>query len=280
MNAGEVVVREAVAEEADEVAGSYDWLFAPPGAPPDGWDPALAAERVRATIADPRSAMLVAVVEGRIVGLCSAYIDLLSVRYGLRCWVEDLAVDPGIRSRGVGAALLAAAREFARSHGASHLELDSADARIDAHRFYDREGANVHSRSFGWHGLGRRCRARDPLRLHRPRRPTQRRQVDARQRARRREGRDRLRPPADHPPCRPGDRTPLPSEEWQMVLVDLPGVQKPRDVLTERMQRRVEREVADSDAIVFVLNGAQGIGAGDRFIAETMLRAKGANHTA
>ncbi len=65
-----------------------------------------------------------------------------------------------------------------------------------------------------------------------------------------------------------------PAEEWQMVLVDLPGVQKPRDVLTERMQRRVEREVADSDAIVFVLNAAQGIGAGDRFIAERMLEAK------
>ncbi len=61
---------------------------------------------------------------------------------------------------------------------------------------------------------------------------------------------------------------------WQMVLVDLPGVQKPRDVLTERMQRRVEREVADADAIVLVLNGAQGVGAGDRFIAATMLAAK------
>ena len=65
-----------------------------------------------------------------------------------------------------------------------------------------------------------------------------------------------------------------PDQEWQMVLVDLPGVQKPRDVLTERMQRRVERELADSDAVVFVLNGAQGIGAGDRFIATTMLEAK------
>ena len=62
-----------------------------------------------------------------------------------------------------------------------------------------------------------------------------------------------------------------------MVLVDLPGVQKPRDVLTERMQRRVEREVADSDAIVFVLSGAQGLCVGDCFIAETMLKAKGAN---
>ncbi|MEZ5074736.1 MAG: GTPase Era [Solirubrobacterales bacterium] len=54
---------------------------------------------------------------------------------------------------------------------------------------------------------------------------------------------------------------------WQLVLTDLPGVQKPRDVLTERMQRRVERELADSDAILFVLNGEQGIGPGDRFIA-------------
>jgi GTP-binding protein Era len=66
-----------------------------------------------------------------------------------------------------------------------------------------------------------------------------------------------------------------PGGEWQMVLVDLPGVQKPRDVLTERMQRRVERELADSDAVLFVLNGEQGIGPGDRFIATTLLKAKG-----
>lgn len=58
-----------------------------------------------------------------------------------------------------------------------------------------------------------------------------------------------------------------PDESWQMVLTDLPGVQKPRDVLTERMQRRVERELADSDAVLLVLNGEQGIGPGDRFIA-------------
>ena len=66
-----------------------------------------------------------------------------------------------------------------------------------------------------------------------------------------------------------------PALAWQMVLVDLPGVQKPRDVLTERMQRRVERELADSDAVLLVLNGQQGIGPGDRFIATTLLRAKG-----
>ena len=54
---------------------------------------------------------------------------------------------------------------------------------------------------------------------------------------------------------------------WQLVLVDLPGVQRPRDALTERMQRRVERALADADAALLLLNGEQEIGAGDRFIA-------------
>ena len=63
------------------------------------------------------------------------------------------------------------------------------------------------------------------------------------------------------------------AEDWQLVLTDLPGVQRPRDALTERMQRRVEREIADSEAILFVVNGEQGIGPGDRFIANALLGA-------
>ena len=59
-------------------------------------------------------------------------------------------------------------------------------------------------------------------------------------------------------------------ENWQLVLVDLPGVQRPRDPLTERMQRQVERSLADADAVLFVLNGEQSIGAGDRFIASAI----------
>jgi GTP-binding protein Era len=62
-------------------------------------------------------------------------------------------------------------------------------------------------------------------------------------------------------------------EDWQLVVVDLPGVQKPRDALTERMQRRMESELRDSDAALFVLNGDQEIGPGDRFIAEALKRA-------
>jgi len=58
--------------------------------------------------------------------------------------------------------------------------------------------------------------------------------------------------------------------DWQLVLVDLPGVQRPRDVLTERMQRRVQHELADADACLMVLNAEQGLGPGDRFIASLL----------
>ncbi len=57
---------------------------------------------------------------------------------------------------------------------------------------------------------------------------------------------------------------------WQLVLVDLPGVQRPRDALTERMQRRVESELADADGCLFVVNAEQGIGPGDRWIASLL----------
>jgi GTPase len=61
--------------------------------------------------------------------------------------------------------------------------------------------------------------------------------------------------------------------QLQLVLVDLPGVQRPRDVLTRRMQGRVERELADSDVVLFVINGEEGVGPGDRFIVRALLGA-------
>jgi GTPase len=57
---------------------------------------------------------------------------------------------------------------------------------------------------------------------------------------------------------------------WQLVLVDLPGVQRPRDALTERMQARVESALAEADAALLLLNGEQVIGPGDRFVARAV----------
>jgi GTP-binding protein Era len=57
-------------------------------------------------------------------------------------------------------------------------------------------------------------------------------------------------------------------EESQLVLADLPGFQRPRDALTERMQKTVDKGFEDVDAALFVLSARERIGGGDRFIAE------------
>jgi GNAT superfamily N-acetyltransferase len=146
-------VRAARADEAAAIVPLYEWLFAPPGARPAAWDERRAEVALRQAIESHDACVLVAEdpsAGGTLIGLCTAYQDLHSVRFGYRVWVEDLAVHPDRRSEGVGAALLAAARDWARERGAVHLELDSAESRQDAHRFYEREGAAYRAISFGW----------------------------------------------------------------------------------------------------------------------------------
>jgi GTP-binding protein Era len=60
------------------------------------------------------------------------------------------------------------------------------------------------------------------------------------------------------------------THDTQMVLVDLPGVQRPRDTLTTRMAKRVRQELEGSDVALLILNGQQGVGPGDRFIAQAL----------
>ena len=56
-------------------------------------------------------------------------------------------------------------------------------------------------------------------------------------------------------------------DDWQLVLADLPGFQRPLDELTERMQRTVDSSFEEIDAVLFVLSAREQIGGGDRFIA-------------
>jgi GTP-binding protein Era len=60
------------------------------------------------------------------------------------------------------------------------------------------------------------------------------------------------------------------SGDCQIVLVDLPGVQRPRDALTARMAGRVQQELERADVALLILNGEQGVGPGDRFIAQAL----------
>lgn len=65
----------------------------------------------------------------------------------------------------------------------------------------------------------------------------------------------------------------LTRRDSQLILVDLPGSQRPRDIMTERMQRGVTRAVEDCDGALFVLNGEQKSGGGDRYLAELLAKA-------
>jgi GTP-binding protein Era len=57
-------------------------------------------------------------------------------------------------------------------------------------------------------------------------------------------------------------------DDYQLVLVDMPGFQRPRDALTEHMQRTVDSSFDEVDAVVLVLSARERIGAGDRFVAQ------------
>ena len=144
------MIRPARPEESPALVAAYDWLFAPPGSRPPAWDPDRAAERLRALIGADGGEALVAEAGSAVVGICTVYLDIESVRFGRRAWVEDLAVHPDHRSAGHGKALLDAARDWARTRRATHLELDSGEARADAHRFYERELPSWRSICFGW----------------------------------------------------------------------------------------------------------------------------------
>ncbi|WP_230973518.1 GNAT family N-acetyltransferase [Aeromicrobium terrae] len=144
------MIREATAADVPALVEGYEWLFAAPGRRVADWDAGTAAERLHALLDSDRGTVFVADVDGEVQGFITVYLDILSVRYGQRVWVEDLAVAPDARSGGLGGALLDAAKAWAREHGAAHLELDSAFTRVDAHRFYERTEPSWDARSFGW----------------------------------------------------------------------------------------------------------------------------------
>jgi len=62
-------------------------------------------------------------------------------------------------------------------------------------------------------------------------------------------------------------------KDHQLVLVDLPGFQRPRDPLTEHMQRTVSTSLEDVDGFLFVLAADERIGAGDSFVAKHVFSA-------
>ena len=140
----------------------YEWLFAPPGSRPAVWDERRGRGRPSRARSSPHDACVLVAEDGdgALIGFCTG---IPGPALGpLR--LPGLGRGPRGRPRaaareGVGKALLDAAKAWARERGATHLELDSAEARTDAHRFYEREGAELPIALLRLGALSQRSRA-------------------------------------------------------------------------------------------------------------------------
>jgi GNAT superfamily N-acetyltransferase len=135
-----ISIRAAAPEDEAASLRLIDELFEAPGVRAPGYTEERGRAGFKHAVHDRDADVLLALDGERVVGLASVYADILSIRYGPRCWLQDLIVTSSHRGKGVGAKLLDAAGEWARERGCTHLELASGDGRKDAHRFYRAQG--------------------------------------------------------------------------------------------------------------------------------------------
>lgn len=88
----------------------------------------------------PDHAAWVAESEGEVIGMVGAMLGWAFNYDAPYARILALVVDPAHRGRGAGAALVRAAEEWARAHGAGYIHLTTGNQRGDAHRFYTRLG--------------------------------------------------------------------------------------------------------------------------------------------
>jgi GNAT superfamily N-acetyltransferase len=90
---------------------------------------------------DPNQQLLVAELDGRVVGMLQVtYVPGLSRRGAGRAHIESVRVDSSVRGRGIGGWLMARALEHARKRGCRIAQLTSDKRRDQAHRFYAKLG--------------------------------------------------------------------------------------------------------------------------------------------
>ncbi|BCJ68706.1 GNAT family N-acetyltransferase [Polymorphospora rubra] len=125
---------EVVREVTDEIVEAFGRLL-PQLSKSAG---ALDAEALRTLAGWPGNRLLVARVDGEIMGTLT--LVTFPIPTGLRAWIEDVVVDGAARGRGVGAALTGAAVRLARADGARTVDLTSRPSREAANRLYERLG--------------------------------------------------------------------------------------------------------------------------------------------
>lgn len=140
------IIREARPEDFEAVAPLLEELGRP-RALGTAKEPAL-RDRFEEWLNAPDRFVFVAEEGDTVIGMIDMALISRPNFIQPHAWVPDLIVTDNVRSRGVGAALLARAEEVARERGAFSLALESAHWRTRAHDFYVRQGMTDAARHF------------------------------------------------------------------------------------------------------------------------------------
>lgn len=152
---GEVVLRRATLQDADAVIAllADDPVSSSRGDVASDDDRPAYEKALVEIIADPSNDIVVAVLDGRVVGtLQLTSIPGMARRGARRLLVEAVRVSSGLRSTGIGTAMMRWVSDAAApALGAAMVQLTSDAARVDAHRFYERIGYVGSHRGFKLH---------------------------------------------------------------------------------------------------------------------------------
>ena len=104
---------------------------------------AISRELIEEIIESPYHDILVAVDEGKVVGM--TIVSIVMATLDRNVYMEDLVVDADCRGKGVGGLLLDAVKDWGRAHGCRRLEFTSSsrEKKEGAKGFYESHGAEV-----------------------------------------------------------------------------------------------------------------------------------------
>ncbi|MCK9519659.1 MAG: GNAT family N-acetyltransferase [Dehalococcoidia bacterium] len=142
---GAVTIRPAAVGDLQRLLVLYAQLENQPPGPAS----AHAIGALEAILLAPYVHLVVAELDGVVAGTAT-FVIVPNLTHGGRPWMqlENMVVDETVRRRGVGRALMVAAERLARQHGCYKIQLQSAEHRTGAHRFYEAAGFRASSKGF------------------------------------------------------------------------------------------------------------------------------------
>jgi GNAT superfamily N-acetyltransferase len=107
--------------------------------------PPLTIARFETYYLSPHAPMrlLLAVHDGRVVGMISWTLTHELYSADTRVYISDVSVERAARGKGVGTALITEVKTWARAHNAAKLGFEVWHRNFTAKRFYERLGASI-----------------------------------------------------------------------------------------------------------------------------------------